>query len=124
MPDGLRGSRKIREYSVTPSRSEVPAGLITFNVTNRGDEHHEFMVVKTNLAPNALPVEADGSDQEDGPSTDMMDEIEMIMPDESEQLAMILDPGHYVLLCNMVMVEGTTVEAHYALWMRTAFTVE
>ena len=110
----------LREFSVTPDRSSVSAGSITFDVTNSGAEDHEFLVIRTDLAPSALPTEANGSYEEDGEGTALLDEIELIAPGTSEQLTLALTAGHYVLICNMV--EGG--EAHYALGMRTAFTVE
>ena len=45
----------LREFSVTPDRASVPRGAVTFHVTNGGTVHHEFLVIKTDLAPDALP---------------------------------------------------------------------
>lgn len=114
----------LREFSVTPDRASVSAGHVTFDVTNVGEDMHEFLVIKTNLAPNALPTEDDGSYEEDGEGTELLDEIEEIDPGDSAELSLDLDAGHYVLICNMVHEEDDgEVEVHYALGMRTAFTV-
>jgi len=80
---------------------------------------------RTDRAPNALPTEDDGSYLEDGPGTQLLDEIEEIAPGDTKELSLDLAEGNYVLICNMVDVEDDgTVEVHYALGMRTAFRVE
>jgi uncharacterized cupredoxin-like copper-binding protein len=115
----------LREFSVTPSEASAPKGRVTFHVTNVGEDMHEFLVIKTDLAPDALPTEENGSYEEDGPGTVLLDEIELVNPGESKNLTLSLKAGHYVLICNMVHVEDDgEVEVHYAMGMRTAFTVE
>jgi hypothetical protein len=114
----------LRELSVTPQSATTLAGHITFDVTNVGEDMHEFLVIKTNLAPDALPTEDDGSYEENGPGTELLDEIEEIDPGDTAHLSLDLDTGNYVLICNMVHVEDDgEVEVHYALGMRTAFAV-
>lgn len=114
----------LQEFSVMPDQSSVPAGHITFHVSNIGEDMHEFLVIKTDLAPDMLPTEANGSYEEDGPGTDLLDEIELVPSGESRNLEIDLAAGNYVLICNMVhMEENGEVEVHYQLGMRTAFTV-
>lgn len=117
--DGSTVQVSLSEFRVAPDRAVVSPGSVTFEVTNDGAEDHEFLVIRTDLAPDALPTEANGSYEEDGPGTELLDEIELVEPGETEDLTLELDEGSYVLICNMV--EGN--EAHYALGMRTAFTV-
>jgi uncharacterized cupredoxin-like copper-binding protein len=113
----------LAEFSVTPNQPSAPPGHVTFHVTNNGEDMHEFLVIKTDLAPDMLPTEANGSYEEDGPGTDLLDEIELVPSGESRDLGIDLEAGHYVLICNMVHVEEDGVEVHYQLGMRTAFTV-
>ena len=113
----------LREFSVTPDRGNAPAGHVTFDVTNLGEDMHEFLVIRTDLAPDGLPTEENGSYEEDGPGTVLLDEIEDIEPGDTAELSLELDAGNYVLICNMVHVEEDEVEVHYALGMRTAFVV-
>lgn len=114
----------LREFSVTPDASKADQGTVTFHVTNSGTVTHEFLVIKTDLAAGALPTEANGSYLEDGPGTRLIDEIEDIAPGRSKDLSLDLTDGKYVLICNMVMTQGNTTQAHYALGMRAAFEVD
>jgi len=114
----------LREFSIAPSVASVPAGTVTFEVTNDGpNDVHEFVVVRTDLAPDALPTDADGAVLEDGEGMEVIDEIEDLAVGASETLALTLEAGSYVLICNIVEVEEGETEAHYALGMRSAFTV-
>ncbi len=113
----------LKEFEVLPDRDSVPAGSVRFSVTNIGpDDVHEIVVMKTDLAPDALPTVADGSVDEEGVGIEVIGEIEEIAVDGEEELTLELAPGKYVLLCNIYDAEE--VEAHYAEGMRTAFTVE
>lgn len=114
----------LREFSVTPDQLSAPPGRITFNVTNGGTELHEFLVIKTNLAPDDLPTNPNGSYEEDGPGTELLDEIEEFEPGETEELTLQLGKGNYVLICNRVEIEDGEEEAHYSLGMFVGFTVE
>jgi uncharacterized cupredoxin-like copper-binding protein len=109
----------LREFSVTPETASAPAGVVTFRVNNAGTTTHEFLVIKADLAPDALPTEENGAYEEDGEGTELVDEIEDINPGRTANLTVTLDEGNYVLICNMVN-QGFV---HYALGMRTAFTV-
>ena len=111
----------LQEFSVLPESDAAPAGDITFHVTNDGPEDvHEFVIFKTDLAPDALPTAEDGSVDEEGEGVELIDEIEDIPVGESQDVTATLEAGSYVLICNIV--EGD--EVHYAVGMRTGFTVE
>src|SRR5262245_42348944 len=57
----------VQEFAVVPATDSAPAGDVTFRVTNTGPEDtHEFVVFKTDLAPDALPTASDGSVDEEG----------------------------------------------------------
>jgi hypothetical protein len=115
----------LREFNITLDRASAPRGTVIFHVTNAGEDTHEFLVIRTDRAPNALPTEADGSYQENGPGTQLLEEIEALPPGATRDLTIDLTEGSHVLICNMVMVESDgTVEVHYALGMRTAFRVD
>jgi uncharacterized cupredoxin-like copper-binding protein len=98
---------------------------VTFTVNNTGPEDtHEFVVFKTDLAPDALPTAPDGSVDEEGEGVQLVDEIEDIAVGDTPTLTVTLDAGSYVLICNIVEDEGDEAIVHYQQGMRTAFTVE
>jgi uncharacterized cupredoxin-like copper-binding protein len=111
----------LQEFAVVPDPTSAAAGDVTFHVTNDGpDDVHEFVIIRTDLAPDALPTGEDGSVEEEGEGMEVVDEIEDIPVGESQDLTVPLDAGNYVLICNIV----ESGEVHYTLGMRTAFTVE
>lgn len=112
----------LKEWSVTPTPSSVAAGTVTFQVTNSGPEDiHEFVVIKTDLAPDALPVDATGTVTEEGAGMTVEDEIEDIPIGQTQELTVPLTAGKYVLLCNIYSEDEQ--EAHYKMGMRIAFEV-
>jgi uncharacterized cupredoxin-like copper-binding protein len=115
----------VQEFAVIPAESSAPAGDVTFDVMNEGpDDTHEFVVYKTDLAPDALPTAADGSVDEEGEGVELIDEIEDIAVGDTPTLTVTLDAGSYVFICNIVEEEGGETIAHYQQGMRVAFTVE
>jgi hypothetical protein len=115
----------VQEFAVLPAVDSAPAGDVTFNVTNTGPEDvHEFVVFKTDLAPDALPTAPDGSVDEEGEGVELIDEIEDIAVGDSPSLTVSLDAGSYVLICNIVEDEEDETIVHYQQGMRTGFTVE
>ena len=115
----------VQEFAVIPAASSAPAGDVTFDVTNEGpDDTHEFVVFKTDLAPDALPTASDGSVDETGEGVELIDEIEDIAVGDTPTLTVSLDAGSYVFICNIVEEEGGETISHYQQGMRVAFTVE
>jgi uncharacterized cupredoxin-like copper-binding protein len=112
----------LREWEISPSVDSVEAGEIYFLVENAGPEDaHEFVVIRTDLAPGALPL-VEGRVPED--DVDLLDEIEPFAPDSSASLTIDLEAGSYVFICNIAEIEDGELESHYELGMRVAFTVE
>lgn len=111
----------LKEWSVTLDAPSVPAGLVKFQVKNAGpNDTHEFVVVKTDLAPELLPVDANGAVDENGAGIEIIGEIEDITVGSSTHLkAFDLAPGKYVLICN---ISGGI--SHYHQGMRAVFTVQ
>ena len=79
-----------------PSRNVVPAGKVTFVVSNIGKLEHEMVVVRTSRAPGALPVR--GKKAEEAGSRG---EVEEFRPPLADRLTLTLPPGKYVLICNL-----------------------
>jgi iron uptake system component EfeO len=115
----------LQEFAVGADPASVPAGSVTFDVTNDGpDDVHEFVVIGTDLDPADLPTDEDGAVLEDGEGMEVIDEIEDIPVGETQTLTVDLDTGSYALICNITEEDNGTLEAHYTLGMRTGFTVE
>lgn len=113
----------LREFSVNPARSSAPTGTVTFQVRNEGpNDPHELVVIRTDLAPDALPTDDRGVVDESAEGIEVIDEVEEIPVGGSATLSVDLDPGSYVLICNIY--DEDEQEAHYSQGMRTAFTVE
>jgi uncharacterized cupredoxin-like copper-binding protein len=113
----------LQEFSVLPAQASAAAGSVTFEVENQGpDDVHEFVVIKTDLAPDALPTDETGAVEEAGEGMEVVDEIEDIPVGDTPTLTVDLEAANYVLICNIYDEEEQ--EAHYSLGMRVAFTVE
>jgi hypothetical protein len=100
-------------------------------VQNDGPEHpHELVVIKTDLAPDALPTTPEGAVEEDGEGIEIIGEIEEFPPSPGETRSATFDlsPSSYVLVCNVTGEEGGEHggggEVHYKMGMFAAFTVE
>ncbi len=109
---------KLAEWSITPDATSAPAGQVTFDITNEGTKVHEFVVFKTDLPAHELPTtEEEGSTvvDEEGEGVELVDEVEDIAPGASATLTVELEPGNYVLLCN--------IPGHFAEGMHATFTV-
>lgn len=67
-----------KNYSFTPSTISVPAGEVTFQVTNAGTEEHEFEIFKGDT---------------------VVDEIEGLVPGLTKDLTVTLAAGDYQFKC-------------------------
>jgi uncharacterized cupredoxin-like copper-binding protein len=115
---------RLQEFAVLPTPASLAAGSITFQAENKGTAYaHEFVVVKTALAPDKLPTGADGSVNEDGAGIEAVGELEDIAVGTSKTATFTMAAGSYVLFCNVVETVGAQTLVHYKLGMRAAFTV-
>jgi uncharacterized cupredoxin-like copper-binding protein len=115
------------EWSVATDPASAPAGEITFEVANAGEETHEFVVIRTDLGVLNLPTADDGSVDEEGEGVEVVGEVEDVPAGASEPLTLDLDAGRYVLICNIFeeeMMMEMPDPSHYQSGMRTEFTVE
>jgi uncharacterized cupredoxin-like copper-binding protein len=104
------------DFKIEVSSATAAPGPVTFHVTNAGAQTHEFVVIRTDTAPDALPTDDSGAEvDEDASGLTVVDEVEDLAPGASEDLTVTLDAGKYVLICN--------VPGHYQLGMHTEFTV-
>lgn len=104
------------DYEISLDPTSVASGETVFTITNEGPGVHEFVVFKSDLAADDLPVDDEGLVDEAGEGVELIGEVEDIEPDSTHDLTETLDAGSYVIICN--------IPTHYELGMTTEFTVE
>jgi uncharacterized cupredoxin-like copper-binding protein len=115
-PLGTPVNVRLEDFKVRPDAAVVPVGTVSFHILNQGPTTHELIVVRTDRAPDKLPLQRDGlTVNEDAPGVDLLDEVEGLDIDGRQTLVLGLAPGHYVLYCNL--------EGHYLGGMYAALTV-
>jgi uncharacterized cupredoxin-like copper-binding protein len=92
-----------KDFAIT-APSSTAAGDVTFDVTNDGPATHEFVVVRTDLAPDELPIASDGLSADED-ALQSVGEISQVDFGSTESATLSLPPGHYVFFCNL--------EGHY-----------
>jgi uncharacterized cupredoxin-like copper-binding protein len=112
---GTPGADKAKAAaSVKLSRNTAPAGQITFNVTNSSKEMvHEMLVVVANPG-KPLPYDAKSHEINEDVIVSK-GEVPELDPGKTGKLTVTLQPGTYLLLCN--------VAGHYDGGMWATFTV-
>jgi len=81
--------------------TEYSAGEITFTPTNNGNFPHEFVVIQGD-GYDSLPLAEGGAVIEDElPDGALIDRTDRLSGGESTDLTVTLEPGNYVLLCNL-----------------------
>ncbi len=114
--EGTTVDVSLSEFKITFSTTDIPAGPVTFNVTNDGTIEHEFVVFKTDLPEDELPEASDEAEvNEDAPELTSMGEVEDLEPGDTKSFTATLDAGSYVGICN--------VETHYDSGMHIEFDV-
>jgi hypothetical protein len=118
-------SVQLVEFRIHADPTRVPAGDITFLIANDGEYAHEFKVVKLDPGTTKLPTASDGSVNEDGEGIKVIDGIpaRRLGQGYSRQMTLNLEPGAYVLVCNLVLSGFGPVDSHYAMGMSTDFIV-
>jgi len=114
----------VKEWQISLGSTTHAAGAVTFNITNAGDKEHEFVVRKTDLTSDKLPLNADGEVSEDAPELtevgDPSDVAEIASGSSDRSLTVTLQPGHYVIFCNL-HVEDLL---HYQKGMHVDLTIQ
>ena len=99
----------VSEWAVKVTPDAVPAGKVTFDVTNSGKIPHEFVILRTGKSA------ADLGTGTRIPETGNVGETGDIAAGASKSVTLDLKPGHYSIVCNL--------PAHYKMGMHTDFTV-
>ncbi|MFL5768162.1 MAG: sulfocyanin-like copper-binding protein [Actinomycetota bacterium] len=104
-----------KDFAITLDSSSANAGSVSFDIQNQGPSTHEFVVFKTDLAPDALPTTDKGTVDEEAKGLEHIDEVEDIAAGSTQTLTTKLDPGSYVVICNL--------PGHYQQGMHAPLTV-
>ena len=100
---------------ITVDLAEVPAGEVTFQVTNDSkDMIHEMVLAPVADASTPLPYNSDEM-KVDEDAAGHLGEVAELEPGQAGALTMTLKPGTYILYCN--------IRGHYAMGMWTLLTV-
>lgn len=112
---GMGGDLSTANMGIRLSRSEAPAGPVTFDVVNDSKDLVHEMVVSPVTAPGKpLPFDAD-LDKVIEDAAGHLGEVAEPEPDQKGALTLDLKPGLYNLYCN--------IPGHYSAGMWTLFTV-
>ena len=104
----------LTDTGIQMSSNTLPAGTITFHITNSSAaELHEFVIIRTDLTAAQLPLDADGNVAEDQLSSP--GEKGDIAAGQGGDLALALPAGRYLFICNQ--------PGHFNAGMHTVFTV-
>jgi hypothetical protein len=115
-PRGTPVNVLLEDFTLRRDVDVVPAGTVRFRILNQGPTTHELSVIRTDRAPDKLPLQRDGlTINEDAPGMDFLDEAEGLDIGDRRTLALRLAAGNYVLYCNM--------EGHYLGGMHAALKV-
>ena len=115
-PRGTLQNVLLKDFEVRQEATVVPAGTVSFLIRNQGPTTHEVIVVRTDLAPDKLPLQSDGlTVDEEERGVKFLEEVEGLDIDDRETLILDLAPGRYVLYCNL--------EGHYLGGMYEALIV-
>ena len=103
-PAGTPVDVTLRDFHIQTAEQTVAAGHVVFRVQNDAPMTHEFVVVRTDLPDDQLPIGSDGlSVNEEWLSA--MGELDDVPASQSRSLPLDLAPGRYVFFCNL--------EGHY-----------
>lgn len=105
-------------YGIQLANTTLPAGNTLFVDKNIGSIPHEFVLFETDRRADNLPLKPDGTADEDSPLLeDDADSGSALTAGETRLLTAKLEPGHYVLVCNLP-------PNHYKAGMRIDITVK
>ena len=127
--DAGRVEVALAEGSLKPDVAKVRAGRVTFDARNVGRAEHELLIVRTDLAPDDLPMGLEG------PAVKLAGEVVLgtphshstsdhqarraalrhVKPGSARRETIVLEPGKYVLLCSL--------PGHYESGQRAGLTV-
>jgi hypothetical protein len=111
------------EWRVSPEETSMETGAVEFELTNVGEDEHELAVTEGTI--DDLPLAEDDTVdipalEEDG---SFVGEVEAFPAGAECTGVFDLEPGRYVLFCNLVHEEAEGVENHFQEGMATEIVV-
>ena len=103
----------LKEWAIEVSAPAAKAGTVVFNVRNEGKVPHDLVVVRTDLAPAALPTLSGLLDET---KVAVVGRTDRLTPGDGKRLSVDLAAGTYVLVCNVI--------GHYNSGQFAAFSVQ
>lgn len=91
----------LSEFSILSEVAEVPAGEITFDVVNVGEDPHEVVFFKSDLDITALPPSTVSGEVDEAAIGEYVGGWEDVQPAGLASGTLTLAPGRYILLCNL-----------------------
>jgi uncharacterized cupredoxin-like copper-binding protein len=89
-----------RDFAISLSQHQIPAGTVVFRATNHGPDAHELIVAR--VRNRKLPLRSDGLTlSEEELQKSIVGTLEPGQPNSVRELRVRLSPGRYVLFCNM-----------------------
>jgi uncharacterized cupredoxin-like copper-binding protein len=91
----------LSEFSIQSEVAEVPAGDVTFDVVNTGEDVHELILFKSDLDTAALPPSRIRGEVDEDAIGGYVGGFEDVQPAAMASGTLTLEPGRYILLCNL-----------------------
>jgi hypothetical protein len=105
----------LTEFAIAVDPPGTGAGEVTFAVINAGSILHNFRLIATDAAPDALPLDDSGF-QVDEDALEVVASTAELPGGETEEVSVELESGPYVIICN--------IPTHYEQGMYAGFNVE
>lgn len=113
---GMKGDMKTAPMSIEINPKTVPAGKVTFRVTNKSNAVVHEMIVATVKDENVVMPYIAGENRVDEDKAGDLGEVSELDPGKSGSLIIEMKPGTYHLYCN--------VPGHYMMGMWTVLKVK
>ena len=95
---GTNIETRLADDSITLSSAEVPAGKVTFDITNTAGQAHEVEVFSGAIPGQRPPVVNHVADTK---GLSVVGEKEDILGGTNVKLTLDLEPGTYLVICNL-----------------------
>jgi uncharacterized cupredoxin-like copper-binding protein/mono/diheme cytochrome c family protein len=112
-PNAAQVAVTLADLTLDVDPTSAAAGSMVFGVTNEGAIEHNFRVIRSDLAPDGLPLDGSQVDEE---AVDIVTSIDAIAAGASESTTVPLDAASYILICN--------IPGHYVAGMYAGFEVQ